>query len=107
MSREVMERDLRCAEFRNGDADEYEFRDDGKIVRKDRFVMGMRDIAAILFGARHEYEIAEVIAAVHRLKGVQALEAIDGARYVYEDDSKALEVLDYVKAVIDNPKEEA
>jgi hypothetical protein len=107
MSREVMERDLRAPEFRQGDADEYEFRDDGKIVRKDRFIRGMQDIASIIFGSRHDYEIGEVVAAVHRLKGVQALAAIDGARYVYEDDPKALEVLDYVKAVIDNPKESA
>jgi hypothetical protein len=105
MDRDVMEQDLRAPEFREGKPDEYERRSDGKIVRKDRFKCGMQVISAILFGARHEYEIAEVIAAVHRLSGVRLLDALDKANDVFESEPKALEALDYVKAVIDKPKE--
>lgn len=105
MTREVMEKDLRDPAFREGDISEYEFRADGKIVRKDRFERGMRDIASIIFGPRHGYEVDEVVAAVHRLQGVRVLEAISDARYVYEDHPRALEVLDYIKAVFQNPKE--
>lgn len=98
--REVTEQDLRAPQYREGEPDEYEFRNDGKIVRKDRFVRGMQDIAAILFGARHQYEIAEVVAAVHRLQGVRATDLIEQAREVFESEPKALECLDYMQAVI-------
>lgn len=107
MTREVTERDLRAKEYRDSNPEDYEFRDDGKIVRKDRFERGMRDIASIIFGPRHGYEIDDVVAAVHRLQGVRLMEVLDNARFVYEDDPKAQEVLDYIKAVLDNPKKES
>lgn len=100
MSREVTERDLRAPQFREGGPEEYEFRSDGKIVRKDRFKRGMQDIAAILFGGSYDYEIPEVVAAVHKLNGVQLAEAIENARAVYESEPKALECLDYLEEVI-------
>lgn len=100
MSREVMEKDLRAPEYREGKPEDYEFRDDGKIVRKDRFMRGMQDIAAILFGGRHQYEIPEVIAAVHRLQGVRFNEILDQAREVFEGEPKALECIDYIQQVI-------
>ena len=99
-----MERDLRAAEFSDGKLDEYEFRSDGKIVRKDRFQRGMRDIAAIVFGCGHDYEIADVVKAIHRPQGVRLVEAIGMARDVFESDPKALEAIDYLQAVLDNPK---
>lgn len=105
--RVVTEQDLRAPQYREGKPDEYEFRDDGKIVRKDRFVRGMQDIAAILFGARHQYEIAEVVAAVHRLAGVRAKDLIEQARDVFEGEPKALECLDYMMAVIDAQSDRA
>jgi len=104
MSREVMERDLRAPEYREGKPDDYEFRGDGKIVRKDRFMRGMQDIAAILFGSRHDYEIPDVIAAVHQLQGVRLSEALDAARDVFESEPKALECIDYIKAVLESQK---
>ncbi len=104
---EVTERDLRAPQYRDGNPDEYEFRADGKIVRKDRFVRGMQDIAAILFGGRHQYEIAEVVAAVHRLQGVRVKDLIDQARDIFESEPKALECLDYMQAVIDTQAERA
>ncbi|SFD84376.1 hypothetical protein [Massilia yuzhufengensis] len=105
--REVTEQDLRAPQYREGKPDEYEIRDDGKIVRKDRFVRGMQDIAAILFGARHQYEIAEVVAAVHRMQGVRAKDLIEQARDVFESEPKALECLDYMQAVIDTQADRA
>lgn len=107
MTREVMEKDLRAPEYREGKPEDYEFRSDGKIVRKDRFKRGMQDIATILFGGRHEYEISEVVAAVHKLKGVQLAEVIENARDVFESEPKALECLDYLQVVINAAKGKA
>lgn len=107
MTHEVMEKDLRAPEFRDGKPEDYEFRDDGKIVRKDRFVRGMQDIAAILFGARHQYEISEVVAAVHRLQGVRMRALIEDARDIFEGDPEAIKCLDYMQAVLSSQKEVA
>lgn len=63
--KEVTERDLRAPEFQHGEPSDYEFREDGKIVRKDRWEQGIRRIAGIVgIGARQEWEIDEVIAEV-------------------------------------------
>jgi hypothetical protein len=105
VSRDVMERDLRAAEFSDGKPDEYEFRSDGKIVRKDRFQRGMRDIATIVFGCGHDYEIADVVKAIHGLQGVCLAAALNMARDVFESEPKALEAIDYLKAVLDTQKE--
>jgi hypothetical protein len=67
--REVMERDFRMPEFLDADPNDYEFRSDGKIVRKDRWEVGMRNIASILaFDAREGFEIEDVISCVKSLK---------------------------------------
>lgn len=66
-SRPVTERDLRMPEFRHlnaDDLDDYEFRDDGKIVRKDRWEMAVRSIRSALGDERREFEIADVVSAV-------------------------------------------
>lgn len=102
--REVTERDLRNPAFAEGDPSDYEFRADGKIVRKDRFKRGMQDIAAIIFGRRHDYEIDEVVKAVHKLNGVQVEKALDAARSVFENDDQCQQCIDYIRAVIDNPE---
>jgi len=107
MTREVTERDLRAPEFRQGSPEDYEIRDDGKIVRKDRFVCGMHDLAAIVLGSSRDYEIKDVIDAVHRLKGIQVLEHIRTARDVFEGEPKALECLEYLQALIEQAKEQA
>lgn len=60
--REVTERDMRDPKYGRGEPCEFEFRDDGAIVRKDRWEMGIRKIAAILGNsARATFEIAEVV----------------------------------------------
>jgi len=58
--RKVTERDFRLTEFKNANPDDYEFRDsDNKLVRKDRFKMGMSNISGIL--GSYDYEIDALI----------------------------------------------
>jgi hypothetical protein len=101
MTRCVTEEDLRAPEYREGKAEDYERRSDGKIVRKDRFVRGMQDLAAILVGTR-DYEIADVIAAARALQGVRIIDAIRNAEDIFETEPKALEALDYVKVLLNS-----
>jgi hypothetical protein len=65
--REVTERDFRMPEFRDADPKDYEFREDGKIVRKDRWETGIRRIRSALGDHRREFEIDDVIQAVKAL----------------------------------------
>lgn len=58
-------------EFRGKDPKDYEFRDDGKVVRKDRWETGIRRIRSIIGDRRREFEIEDVINAVDAL--VEAL----------------------------------
>lgn len=67
MAREVTERDFRMPEFRDADPKDYEFRGDGKIVRKDRWEMGIQRIRELVGLNVSEFEIPEVIDAVRRL----------------------------------------
>lgn len=63
----VCELDLRDPKFpRNTSPDEYEFRDDGEIVRKDRWENGIRKIAAHL-GIQNNFEIDDVAFRVYKL----------------------------------------
>jgi len=64
--RDVTEQDFRKKEFRDAKVEDYEFRDDGALVRKDRWMRGVQDIACILFGGR-SFEIAEVVERVRQL----------------------------------------
>ncbi|MGN6235012.1 hypothetical protein [Dyella sp.] len=66
-SRVVTERDFRRPEFYNADPADYEFRDDGAIVRKDRWEMAVRRIRYLVGDERREFEVADVIAAVAAL----------------------------------------
>lgn len=66
MGRELTERDLRAPEFRDGDPSDYECRDDGKIVRKDRWERGMRSIGFLLSGVGG-FEIDQVVEDVRLL----------------------------------------
>jgi hypothetical protein len=74
MSREVTERDFRKDEFKDANVEDYEIRDDGAVVRKDRWEQGIRKIAEILSinyedidFVRGEFEIRDVILAVDKL----------------------------------------
>lgn len=64
INRKVTEKDFRMPEFRDANPEDYEFRKDGKIVRKDRWEMGMHKISQIVFPCAREFEIDDVIAEV-------------------------------------------
>lgn len=81
----VTERDLRLPEFRDSNPDDLEFRPDGKIVRKDRWEVGMRHIAEILgFDAREGFEIEDVIRGVRELTLIKSVQPIVGV--IHPDD---------------------
>ena len=63
-SRIVTEKDFRKDEFMDANPEDYEFRDDGQIVRKDRWEMGIRSIASILDMGRGDWEISDVVQRV-------------------------------------------
>ncbi len=67
-SRPVTELDFRMPEFRDAKPEDYEFRGDGKIVRKDRFERGIYKIASLLsLNGRAGFEIEDVIRTVENL----------------------------------------
>lgn len=67
---EVTERDLRMPEFRDAKLEDLEFRDDGKIVRKDRWEKAVRKIANFMeFNSRKGFEIDDVVKKVESLVG--------------------------------------
>ncbi|EJM73119.1 hypothetical protein [Pseudomonas sp. GM60] len=68
MTREVTELDFRKPEFRHAKVEEYEFRDDGALVRKDRWVCGIRQISSIV-GNRGGFEVDDVVEQVRQLAG--------------------------------------
>lgn len=63
-SRKVTERDFRMPEFRDASPDDYEFRSDGRIVRKDRWETGIHRIREAIGDDRNEFEIEDIIRAV-------------------------------------------
>jgi hypothetical protein len=66
-NREVTERDIRMPEFRDSKLEDLEFRDDGKVVRKDRWQTGLRRIREALGDHRREFEIDDIVQAVEAL----------------------------------------
>lgn len=64
----VTEKDFRKPEFIDAQPADYEFRKDGKIVRKDRWEMAVREIAEIM-GLGASFENDNVVEAVRELKG--------------------------------------
>lgn len=70
--RKVTERDFRKDEFYHANPEDYEFREDGKVVRKDRWEMGLRSIATKL-GVYRDWEIEDIKIAVDEL-----LETVEG-----------------------------
>lgn len=70
--RKVTEADFRQPEFRDALPEDYEFRPDGKLVRKDRWENAVRTIGGLVGVNGREFEVPDVIAAVQAL--VQTLE---------------------------------
>ena len=65
--RKVTEADFRRQEFRDANVEDYELREDGEVVRKDRWEMGMRRIQRLILPNAKEFEVDEVIDAVQRM----------------------------------------
>jgi len=64
--RKVTEQDFRKEEFVGSNPDDYEFREDGAIVRKDRWQIGILNIASIL--SLRDFEVSDVVEKVRELK---------------------------------------
>lgn len=82
--RQVTELDFRMPEFRNAKAEDYEFREDGKLVRKDRWENGIHTIRAIIGHDGREFEIDDVVERVRDVMG-------DWMRAVPEDWDEMVE----------------
>ncbi|HET9034178.1 MAG TPA: hypothetical protein VFN25_14890 [Dokdonella sp.] len=54
-------------EFRDAKLEDLEFREDGKIVRKDRWEMAIHSIRYELGDSRREFEVHEIVDAVTAL----------------------------------------
>lgn len=89
--REVAERDIRLPEFRDAKLEDLEFRDDGKVVRKDRWETGIHSIRRALGDRRREFEIDDVVQAVEGLVATfpnapdEDSDCDGGSRAGYED----------------------
>ena len=70
---EVTERDIRMPEFRDAKIEDLEFREDGKIVRKDRWETAVHSIRYALGDHRREFEVTDIVRAVAAL--VETVEA--------------------------------
>ena len=57
----VTERDFRKDEFKDANPDDYEFRGDGAVVRKDRWEMGIRKLQCALLPNVREFEIDDIV----------------------------------------------
>lgn len=87
--RAVTERDFRRPEFMEANPEDYEFRADGEIVRKDRWEMGFRRIVSIAGCCSRDFEIDDVVATVdHRLNHPMTVvddNVIEAVRYCRKD----------------------
>lgn len=73
--KQVTEMDFRKLEFRDAKVEDYEFRDDGEIVRKDRWQVGIFSIAhALGFSSREGFEVEDVVKAVRKMAEKQKAE---------------------------------
>lgn len=76
--RKVTEQDFRMPEFRDARVEDYEFRDDGKLVRKDRWERAIHSIRFLVGNQKREFEIEEVVEAVRALaKDVDGWTSVD------------------------------
>ena len=67
MARKVTEEDFRMPEYRDAKVEDYEFRPDGKLVRKDRWEMAIQSIRCLVGISAREFEIPDVVAAVRAI----------------------------------------
>jgi cephalosporin-C deacetylase-like acetyl esterase len=66
--RRVTEADFRMPQFRNAKPEDYEFRADGRLVRKDRWEKACRAIAALMgYESREGFELEHLTYSVEVL----------------------------------------
>ncbi len=70
MTRAVTELDFRLAKYRDAKVEDYEFRGDGALVRKDRWECGIGSIRSYVGINGREFEIPDVVARVRYLAGL-------------------------------------
>lgn len=73
IKRAVTELDLRDPKYGTGDPDEFEFRADGTIARKDRWEKGMQSIAVSVGAMEKGWEIKDVVDKVEELSHYRCL----------------------------------
>ena len=66
-TKEVTEKDFRSDKFKFAKVEDYEFREDGEIVRKDRWEAAVRAMAGALKINTRDFEIVQVVQAVDDL----------------------------------------
>lgn len=99
--REVTEKDFRKPEYIDAKVEDYEFRDDGKLVRKDRFQTTVFKIASIL--SLRDFECQEVIDEVDSL--LNELKVIAKLHSVSELDRLDNQVLPIFEKLVKQFKE--
>lgn len=67
MTRPVTEVDFRMPQYRDAKPEEYEFRADGALVRKDRWECAVKSICCLVGLDGFKFEIPDVIQAVRTL----------------------------------------
>ena len=67
MTKQVTEKDFREEKFKFAKVEDYEFRTDGEIVRKDRWEAAVRAMAVALKINTRDFEIVQVVQAVDDL----------------------------------------
>lgn len=94
MARVVTEADFRKPEFIGAKPEDYEFREDGALVRKDRWERGIHSIVRVLGMNGREFEIADVVEAVRQLREVAVFLAgtltptlVGAESYAFDDTS--------------------
>ena len=96
--REVTERDFRMPEFMDAKVEDYEFRNDGKLVRKDRWERGIHTIRSLVGLNQREFEISEVVDAVRALvadaEGWLAIARMDPEDYPPRNQAVSLQLAD-------------
>lgn len=77
-NRQVTEADFRMPQFRDAKPEDYEFRADGYLVRKDRWEKACRDIAALMgYSSRGGFELDCLVYSVDVLVDAAKTAGID------------------------------
>lgn len=94
--RTVTELDFRMPEYKDAKPEDYEFRNDGKLVRKDRWKTGINKIRhRVGIGIREDWEIKDVILKVEKLATPLSAERIEEISRNFSSES----LLAFVRAI--------